>query len=183
VRGGLVAHRYTRAFFAVGAKRGLGELEKLARELSLLKEALAEAPRALGFFRSPVFSAADKAGVLDEILARLQVGKSLCNFCRLLAENGRLPLLPAIADYFSELLDAEKGIIRGELVTAVELDEHKRGSVLRRLSERAGRDLALVYSVDPGLLGGVMLKVGDRVMDASLRAQLSILKEQIKRGV
>jgi F-type H+-transporting ATPase subunit delta len=80
-------------------------------------------------------------------------------------------------------LDTEKGVLHGELVTAVEIAGDERAAVLERLEKQAGRSLDLVYSVDPGILGGIILRVGDRVLDASLRAQLSFLKDNIKRGM
>ncbi len=178
----IVARRYARAFFAVGKKKGLPELEKLKEDLAVLREAITASKELSQLYKNPLFTAEDKEKVTTAFLMELKANKSTQSFCRLLAEKGRLAYLPAIAGIFGELLDAEKGIIRGELVTAVELSETKRKTVHEQLEKQVKHDLALSYSVDPSLLGGVLLKVGDQVLDASLRAQLSILKEQIKRG-
>jgi F-type H+-transporting ATPase subunit delta len=104
------------------------------------------------------------------------------NFCHLLADKERLGFLPEIEAEFSRLLDAEKGVIRGELVTAVELDDAKQEAVKKQLESQAGSQLILDFSTNDDILGGVVLKVGDKVLDGSLRAQLDILKENIKRG-
>jgi len=90
--------------------------------------------------------------------------------------------IDGIADAFDTLLDVKNGVIRGEILTAVELEGQKQEAVLSDLEKKAGRKLALQFGVAPEILGGVVLKVGDKVMDASLRAQLSILKDSIKRG-
>ncbi|MCL1915715.1 MAG: ATP synthase F1 subunit delta [Desulfovibrionaceae bacterium] len=181
--GDIAARRYAGALFAVGGKTGLPELERFSEELALLSRALLDSPALVKLCRSPVFSPADKSGVISTIASRLGIGEKVRNFCRLLSEKGRLAVLPAIAAHFDRLLDEKKGILRGELISAVELDENKRRRVLEKLIQQTGRQLVLGYAVDSSILGGVVLKVEDRVLDASLRAQLSILKEQIKRGV
>ena len=83
---------------------------------------------------------------------------------------------------FAALVDEHKGIVRGELVTAMDLPKERQASVKEQLAGQLKTDLVLEFSSDPGILGGVVLKVGDRVFDASLRAQLAGMKEQIKRG-
>lgn len=180
--GDIVARRYARALFALGKKKGLPELEQLGSDLAALRDALSNSPELMQLYKNPLFSVEDKLKVTESILDELKASDYSRNFCRLLAEKGRLATLPDIAAVFSELLDAEKGIIRGELVTAVELNETKRKTVLEDLNKQVSQTLELSYSVNPDLLGGVLLKVGDQVLDASLRAQLSILKENIKRG-
>lgn len=180
--GNIVARRYARALFALGKKQGLTELEKLSADLDGLREAITVSTELNQFYKNPLFSIEEKLKVTDKILDEFKAGAYTRNFCHLLAEKGRLSNLSDIVDVFKELLDAEKGIIRGELVTAVELDANKRTKILEQLEKQAGQPLALSYSVDPAIIGGVMLKVGDRVLDASLRAQLSILKDNIKWG-
>lgn len=180
--GDIVARRYARALFALGKKKGLPELERLGGDLAALRAAVAESDSLRQLFKNPLFGVEEKLGVIAALLDQLQAGEYSKNFCRLLAEKGRLAALPDIAAIFSELLDAEKGIIRGEIVTAVELNETKRKTVQEELNKQVKETLELTYSVDPGILGGVQLKVGDQMLDASLRAQLSILKENIKRG-
>ena len=73
-------------------------------------------------------------------------------------------------------------MLRGKLVTAVKLSEAMQKSVVDKLAKDSGRKIVLDYEVDQDIIGGLMLKIGDRVLDASIRAQLQILKENIKRG-
>ena len=180
--GNIVARRYARALFALGRKHGLAELEKLAADLVDFRDAVGASPVLKQLYKSPLFSTAEKLKVTEKVLTLLGANSSTQNFCRLLTERNRLANLSAIVEIFGGFLDAEKGIIRGEVVTAVELDGDKRKKVLEQLEERAGRALELTYAVDASILGGVLLKIGDQVLDASLRAQLSILKDNIKRG-
>ncbi len=180
--GNTLARRYARAVFDLGKKGGTAELEKIGAELNQLCAAVASSDQLRQVLNAPVFSAAEKRKLLNGLSASFGFGKTMNAFCGLLADKGRMGQLPAIAAIYNELLDAEKGIIRGELITAVELDNDKRKKVREQLEKQAGRPLDLSFDVNKDILGGVMLKVGDMVMDASLRAQLSILKDNIKRG-
>ena len=180
--GNVVARRYARALFALGKKTGLPELESYASGLGALRSALAESPDLGRVFRNPIFSPDEKKKVVAQLAAKLKLGGAILNFCLLLAEKDRLRELDRIASIFDQLLDVVKGVIRGELLTAVELDAAKQAAIVQQLEKKAKQTLVLSFGVAPEILGGVVLKVGDQVMDASLRAQLSILKDTIKRG-
>ncbi len=180
--GNIAARRYARALFAIGQKQGLAELDTFGSELLAIANAVEETPALARLFGNPLFSTDEKRAVLAALLKVAGAGQTVSNFCNLLVDKGRLAILPEINVYYSLLLDAEKGVIRGELVTAIELGQAKRDTVKATLEKQAGQKIELSFSVDKEILGGVMLKVGDRVLDASLRAQLGILKDTIKRG-
>ena len=180
--GNIVARRYARALFALGKKSGLPELEGYASSLEELRSALTASPELLRVFRNPIVSHEEKKGIIENLAKKLKIGGTILNFCLLLADKDRLRDLQSIVAVYDELLDAEKGILRGTLLTAVQLDDTKQAAVIKQLEKKAKRTLVLEFGVSPEILGGVVLKVGDQVMDASLRAQLSILKDTIKRG-
>jgi len=182
VTGSIVARRYAKALFALGGKSGMDALDACSRDLASLT-ALADASQELAaLFRNPVFFPDEKRRVLTALADKCGVGRTVRDFCFLLADQGRLADLPGIAGEFETLLDKEKGILRGTLTTAVPLNANKRSAVKKRLEKKAGRKLALTFAVDPGIFGGMLLTVGDMVLDASLRAQLSLLTDTIKRG-
>ncbi|MDO4840322.1 MAG: ATP synthase F1 subunit delta, partial [Desulfovibrionaceae bacterium] len=104
------------------------------------------------------------------------------NFCFLLADKERLPYFRSIVQAYTKLLDQATGKIRGTLTTAISLSDAKQRSVQKELEAKAGASLELKFEVDPSILGGVVLKVGDRILDSSLRAQLEILRGTLKRG-
>jgi len=180
--GNIVARRYARALFALGRKTGLPELEAYASSLDALSSVLVESPDLVRMFRNPIFTAQEKKEVVRQIAEKLKIEGAILDFCLLLADKNRLRELEGITSFFGELLDAEKGVVRGKLLTAVKLDQKKQDAVIKQLEKKAKRTLVLEFGVSPEILGGVVLKVGDQVMDASLRAQLSILKDTIKRG-
>ncbi|MBU1249161.1 MAG: F0F1 ATP synthase subunit delta [Proteobacteria bacterium] len=178
----VVARRYAKALFAVARKGGDGDLDAYGKDLAGLADVLAIAPEALGFFKNPTFDATEKKAVLGDLLGKLSVQPMVKNFCELLADKDRLPVLPDIAEVYKKMLEDAQGVVAGSLVTAIALPEARQSQIKDALAKKAGKTLALDFVVDADILGGVVLKVGDKVLDASLRAQLHILKEQIKRG-
>jgi F-type H+-transporting ATPase subunit delta len=144
---------------------------------------MALSPALTRMFASPVFTVPEKHALTGALLGKADADMTVQHFCRLLADKGRLTALPAIAGCYRELLDAEKGILRGTVITAVRLDAEKQKKLKSGLEKKAGkRKLELEFHVDGSILGGLMLKVGDRMLDASLRAQLNGLRDTIKRG-
>ncbi|OIO00970.1 MAG: ATP synthase F1 subunit delta [Desulfovibrionaceae bacterium CG1_02_65_16] len=180
--GNIVARRYAKALFAVGLKQGAAELETYGKQLGELAKALADSPEAMRFFHNPVFSVEEKKTVLGQITGQLGLTKALGNFVNLLTDKNRLVSLPEIADDFGAMLDEKNGVVSGKLVTAVSLSDARKVELKERLEKQTGKQLELDFATDAEILGGVVLQIGDSVLDASLRAQLNILKETIKRG-
>ena len=143
---------------------------------------MAHSPELEKAFKSPVVTAEEKKHILGKLLDDLGADKTLLHFCLLLADKGRLSSLRHIATYYSMLLDAENDVMRGRLLTAIPLDDKKQGQIQKLLEKKAAKHIELTFDVDKSILGGVVLKVGDKVLDASLRAQLALLRDIIKRG-
>lgn len=181
--GNIVARRYAKALFAVAREQsGKGAPAQYGEDLSRLADLLENAPDLMKIFRNPVFTVEEKRGVILKVLEKAALSPMIRNFCLLLADKDRLAFLPEISAAYGALLDVEQGVLRGKLVTAVKLSEAMQKSVVDKLAKESGRKIVLDYEVDQDIIGGLMLKIGDRVLDASIRAQLQILKENIKRG-
>lgn len=178
----IVARRYARALFSIGQSQGDAEMQAYGKDLAAFAAVLEETPELLKLFRNPIFSIEEKKAIVELVLAKLEPSATTKNFCFLLADKNRLAALPEIEAYYGVLLDAAKGVVRGELVTAVELPDAKQEEVKKQLADQLGKELVLDFSANADILGGVVLKVGDKILDASLRAQLDAMKEQIKRG-
>lgn len=178
----IVARRYAGAIFALGKEQGDEALSRYGSDLAALGDMLAVSPKLDAALRSPVISINEKKAVMGKLLKKIKADKTVSNFCLLLADKERLAYLGEIVDWYGKLLDDAKGIIRGTLTTAVELTDNKRAELKAELEKKAGASIELAFDVDASILGGVVLKVGDRVLDASLRAQLAILRETFKRG-
>jgi F-type H+-transporting ATPase subunit delta len=180
--GNVVSRRYAKALFAVGAAKGEAEQAKYGEQLAAVSASIEEAPEAMTFFKNPAFSAEEKKAVVTQLIDKMSLEPMVKNFCDLLADRGRVEMLPAIAADYKAMMDAVSGVVTGELVTVSELNEERKSAIQSQLEKQAGKKLELSFSTDESILGGIVLKVGDKVMDASLKAQLQILKENIKRG-
>ena len=178
----IVARRYAKALFALAVKAGKKAPAEYGKDLEAFAEVLGTSPELLRVFANPIITADVKKVVLSGVLGKLSLKPTVANFLSLLADKERLPFVLDVAAVYRQLLDAAEGILRGQLVTAYALTEARQDQIKSKLEKQSGKKLVLSFAVDPAILGGVLLKVGDKVLDASLRAQLDILKEQIKRG-
>lgn len=167
------ASRYARAAFELARDRG--ELEAWERDLRALAEAFAS-PEALTFV-----SGKAPWDAKEDFLKRV-VGEPaplVWNLVRLLESKGRLALLPQIAGRFLELLDAERGIAHAQVVTAVEMSDVERRALGTRLSELTGKQVELQLYEDPEILGGLVVRIGDQLIDGSTRSRLVALKRKL----
>ena len=178
----VVARRYANAIFALSEKEGDGALTKHGECLAGLKDMIAATPSLDMTLKSPVVSVDEKKAVVEKLLSELNADKIMKNFCFLLADKDRLSFLRDIATRYGELLDEKKGVIRGRVTTAIPLSPGDEEMIRSSLAEQSGGDIKLEFAVDASILGGMVLHMGDRVLDASLRAQLGILRETFKRG-
>ncbi len=150
----------------------------------------AEAVEALESLTSrPEFVAALQAdGMTDEkfqaIVRRVypDVTAVQLNLFRLLRKKSRLGLGSDIASFFRELVDEERGVARAVVTSAVELDPERRDALVNRLAQETGKTVTLETQVDPRILGGLIVRIGDRMVDGSTRARLQALRTQLERA-
>ena len=178
-----VARRYANALFSLGKKSGMKELNKHGECLTSLKQALNDEPKLALVLKSPLINTEEKKAVIGAVLDKLKADKLMCNFCFLLADKNRLGSLEDISEWYGVLLDNANGILRGKAITAVRLDTEKQAALKKALQMKAGKEIELEFCIDPNILGGLVLEIGDKILDSSLRAQLGILHEILRRGM
>ena len=168
------AKRYAQAAFELARDRG--ELEVWERDLGLLADALASA-EARAFVASRQVRAAAKEAFLRQAAGDLSplVG----NLVRLLSARGRLALLPQIGERFQALLDDHRGVAHAQVVTAVAMSDEERQALARRLSELTGKQVQVEAYEAPEILGGLVARIGDRLIDGSTRSKLLALKRRL----
>lgn len=179
----VLAQRYAQALFSLGGKEKPDARSKHGSYLTQLAEMIKVQPKLGQTLKSPVVTVAEKKAVLGDLLKLMSADATMRNFCFLLADKDRLGALPAIADSYQIMLDDLNGIKRGKVVTAIKLTEARQKSLKDQLCKKAGCQMELEFEVDPEILGGMVLALGDKVMDSSLRAQLGILRETLIRGM
>jgi F-type H+-transporting ATPase subunit delta len=171
-----VARPYAEAAFKLADEAGA--LAKWSEMLAGLAQ-VAEDPRVRAAVTDPNLSDAQVAGLFIAILAG-KLNAEAENFVRVLAENGRLELLPEIRRQFEALKNEREGVVEAEVQSAFELNSAQLADLVQRLEKRTGRKVRTRVSVDSELIGGVKIVLGDKVIDGSARAQLGALEAALK---
>lgn len=168
-----VARPYTRAAFEYAVAQG--SLDQWANMLTVSAQVVADVTVARVLV-NPALTVEQKIAILMTLLeGELDQGGQ--NFVGLLAENHRLALLPEIAEQFKKLKAAQESSIEVDLTTAFELDDEQQQTLARVLSTKLGRDVSVTTQIDISILGGVIVRTDDLVIDGSVRARLAKLAE------
>jgi F-type H+-transporting ATPase subunit delta len=171
-----VAQRmYARALFE--AAREEGKLEQVGADLAALASAFEEVPALRAFLRNPQVDPAGKAEVLDEISAGTD--DLVRNFVRLVAEKGRAGELQEMNAELEALIARAQNRLAVELTTAYELSDEESRSIVQTIEKASGRTVEATRSVDPSLLGGIVLQVGSFRADGSVRGRLERLRQEL----
>jgi F-type H+-transporting ATPase subunit delta len=166
---------YARALFDAALEED--RLEPVRDEVAQLAQAVAEVPELRELLRNPQLDPRAKAAALAEVLSG---GEELVrNFVLLLADKGRAGIYEEIAREFERLIAEHEGIVHAELTTAVELSDKEARDLLRQIEQAAGRKVEATRTVDPGLIGGIVLQVGSHRLDASVRGRIERLRREL----
>ncbi|HVG25993.1 MAG TPA: ATP synthase F1 subunit delta [Acidobacteriaceae bacterium] len=175
----IVDLRYARALAAVIEERHL-DLTDTQNQLNDFAGMLDESPELREVLHNPAIPEAQKLRLLDAIAQRAGLSGPIRNFVALLTRNQRLHELPEMITAFAALADQESGIAEVEITTARPLDPDNRRLLEQQVSKLAeGQRVHATYHEDPALLGGAVLRLGSRVYDGSVRAQLQQLKQRL----
>lgn len=173
-----LALRYANAAFELAAEeRGI---DRLASDFQTLKALLRESPELRKLVRSPLFSREDQAKGMEAVLARAGTGDLTRKLVLLLAQKRRLFALNDIIRAFEQQLARHRGEIAAEVTSARELSAAEMVELRTMLKDKLGREPRVTAHVDPKLLGGLVLKVGSRMIDSSLRTKLDSLRAAMK---
>lgn len=176
--GGSVARRYAHALFEVAREHG--RLEEQDAELRRVLAAFAENPSLKTAYESRKALPEDRKAVVARVFGDLSAHTR--NLLCLLIDKQREAYLDAIAREYRSLADAAQGIVEVEVRSAVELGESELGLLEQRLKAAGARGVRFSRRVDPELVGGLVLRVGDRLYDGSVRTRLQRLRERLARG-
>lgn len=174
-----LARPYAKAAFLFAREQNA--LEKWASMLGLTA-ALVEDPQMERVLGSPSLSDEARVKAIATVCGDA-LDQSGVNFITQLAENGRLKLLPTIFEQFHRLRSQEQGVADVEVISAYELDEAEVERLKASLNKRLGKDIRINSKVDAGLIGGVVIRAGDTVIDGSVRGRLQKLAEQLNTRI
>jgi F-type H+-transporting ATPase subunit delta len=171
-----VARRYARALLDVAQQQG--DPESVRRELREATALLAAQKDLRAALEHPALRAEGKRKVVEAVWGRRSM-PVMGRLLTLLAERGRMELLPAIEESFSALWNAQRGVVAAEAVSALALDEAQTRAVGEALRKATGKDVELQTRTDPALLGGILVKMAGRTYDATVRGRLRVLRQRL----
>ena len=177
---GILARRYAKALFDLG--RETGSPAVLLEELDGVAEIASESRDFARVVFTPLYPREQRRGVVSALAARLGLSAEIRAFLMILVDENRTALLLPIRDELKVLVDRAAGRLQGQITSARPLSADEVAKLRTALSRRVNAELTLEVKVDPQLIGGVVARVGDLLLDGSVRTQLASLAESLRRG-
>jgi len=174
-----IVNRYARALLSLGLADG--QYERYGQELKELAGALAGLGEEAEILVSLAYPAGIRRSILERILARAAVSPLVANFVLLLQDKEHLGRLGEVTAAYNALVDAEKGLVRAVLTSASPLSAAEMEALKTSLSRFSGRQVELTARQEPGLIGGVVVRLGELIIDGSVRTQLGRLAASLER--
>jgi len=173
-----IAEVYARSLFEVAKERD--ELDVVREQLGQFADALSEERQLAQFFFSPYFSTAEKKDGLEKLLDGAD--EIFMNFLQALIERHRMPAIFRIRSRYDQMWDDENKLLPVQVTSAIELDQKTIRSIGDRIGEQTGLKVELSSDIDPDILGGIVLRVGNFILDASIRNRLNQLRKQVAQA-
>lgn len=175
---GSLSRRYAKALIELGVEGSC--VERIADDLHTFRAVLDTGDGALRkAMENPGISVTERRAVLDQVLGRLDLHPLVANFVSLLLDKHRFTELDSMKRAYDAMADERAGRVRATVTTAHDLSSGMAAEVQQALASATGKDVVVSYDVDPTLIGGVVAKIGDLVIDASVRARLEQLRQQL----
>jgi F-type H+-transporting ATPase subunit delta len=169
---------YSRALFEAAQEQD--KLDDVREQLGEFADAIDTNRDLAVFFFSPYFSTEEKKEGLGKVLDGAD--DTVRNFLELLVEKHRMPAIHRIRRAYDSLWEEENKLLPVEITSAIELDKETVQNIGDKIGERTGRKVQLESKVDPDILGGIVVRVGDRILDASIANRLESLRKQVARS-
>jgi F-type H+-transporting ATPase subunit delta len=173
---GAAARRYAQAVFDLAKESG--SLDQWLVDLKTLDSFFSN-PDTLTMLEDPKITRDAQNKVVDDLVSKVKIQPLMGNFIKLLVQRGRLSSLPRIVEIYGEMYNREKGIVIADVTTAVPLDDAHKKEVADKLAKITGKTIQLRLHTDPTILGGMITRIGDELMDASVASQLAQLAERL----
>jgi F-type H+-transporting ATPase subunit delta len=173
-----IAQVYARSLFEVASNQG--KLDMVREQLGAFADALAESRELQTFFFSPYFSTEEKRDGLHRAVDGAD--ETVLNFLELLIENHRMPVLFRVRRDFDRMWEEANQLLPVEVTSAIELDRSVVERIGEEIGRQTGRRVQLTSTVDPDVIGGLVLRVGNSILDASIRTRLDALRKQVAKA-
>ena len=149
------------------------------KQLTDFGATFADSAELRNFLASPAVTREAKHGVIEKVVARMRAGKIIRNFLFIIADHRRTNMLPEIIAAFEDVIRQRQGIAEAEVFSAVELSAGQKKQFAKTLERITGKKIEAKYSLDPALLGGALVRVGDTIYDGSVRSRLNEMRARL----
>ena len=156
-----------------------GAAEPARKQLEDFAAACRESAELRNVLATPAVTRQEKHAVIEKLLARLGASRIIRNFLFVIVDNQRGHLLPEIVASFEQVLRQREGIAQAEVTSAIELTSGQKATLLETLERLSGKKVQATYTLEPGLLGGAVVRIGDTIYDGSVRNRLQVLRARL----
>jgi len=175
-----IARRYAKALLLIGKEDGKADTYK--EELGSFASLISKEKSLEKAITNPLYDTAARKKVLQSVIKKLKLSGTMKTFLLLLFDKGRIGFLQSISELYRKLADELKGVVRATLTSAAVLSEESAEKIRAALSKMTGKEVSLTVEHDPSLIGGIVTRIGDLVLDGSIKTQLLNMRESLKRG-
>ena len=175
-----IARRYAKALIQIAV--GQRSVEQYYTELTAFFQALELSPEATALLTDPGIRIEVKRELVKALVARIGISKTISDFILLLLDKKRLHFLSQIATSYRSFGDEAAGILRSTVTSALPLTETQVNEIRNALEKKTGKKIILDVATDPSLIGGVVTRIGDKVLDGSIRTQLAKIQDILQKG-
>jgi len=180
-RGNVIATKYAEALIKIAKPQN--RLDAQAEELNLIVNLLLSNEKLMKIFQHPGLSLKNKELLLKEVVSKYSLSPETLNFLSLLLKKGRLKLLDTISLKYQQIVDTLQNRCQVDIVSAVPLKKYEEEKLISKLSNILQAKIKLKININPKILGGLILQIGDKIIDGSIRGQLFMLRRELKGGI
>ena len=175
-----ISKRYAKALVSLGSEQN--KVDDFGQQLADLNQVFESEDLLRLLLESPSLSQEKKAGILDEVLTKLETSKEMRDFFGLLMQKGRMVCIGQINQNYRELADELSGILRARITAAGELGDKDKKAIGKELEKQTGKKVILSVDVDTSLIGGLRTEIGGRLFDGSIKTQLKRIENTLTKG-
>lgn len=176
-----IAKRYAKALIEIAEE--MKKLDRITKDVQFIDSVIRSSRDLQLLLKSPIVREEKKKEILKEIFSDSRVDPVTLKFIILLVEKGREGLLPDVVKTYQQLYDEKMGIVTVEITVAYEVSDSEKKKIERKILELTkAKAIKPIYKIDPSIIGGVVIRIGDTVYDASIRRKIQLLREQLIYG-
>lgn len=174
----LVSKTYSEALFEVALEEGM--IDKFLDEINFVADSMKEFPEFQELIKSPTINKIEKKQIVEDVFKE-KISQEMLNFLRIIIDKSRGSYLDAIRKEYRVKVNDHKGIVDAVATTAIPLSEEDKAKLVAKLSSMTGKTINLTNAIDKEIIGGVMVKIGDKVIDGTLKGKLDNIKDELSQ--